>query len=310
VADVLIAAPTLKLVEGLKTALRRKYVVSDMGPISMMLGIEILRTPEGIKLTQSGYLEEVLSENNMLDCSPTKTPTTPNLNLPRDGEILNQEGYQHIVGQLMYLARCSGPDIAFATMYLARLSHSPGGEHWKRVERLLRYLNGTRAKGVFYEREESDRLCAFSDADWAGDATDRKSTTGFVVFLCTHLVDRGSIKQESVALSTRGAEYIALSKAVQELLWLHMSRMDLNPPSLSVPAQIFCDNEAAISFARNESSSERSKHVDLRYMFVRKEVEEGTISVSHNSSKTMLADALTKALPLDTHRTLVSHLMT
>ena len=153
----------------------------------------------------------------MSDCKPVKTPVDPGNRLVKaaeDEEALDQPLYQSVVGGLMYLATCTRPDIAFAVGMLARFSSKPNRSHWVAAKRVLRYLKRTMNFGLFYSNGSG--VLGYSDADWAGDMDDRKSTSGYMFQIAGGPVSWRSKKQDTVALSTAEAEYVALSSAVQE----------------------------------------------------------------------------------------------
>ena len=161
-----------------------------------------------------------------------------------DEEALDQPLYQSVVGSLMYLATCTRPDIAYAVGMLARFSSKPNQSHWTAAKR---YLRGTVNFGILYRGESG--VLGYSDADWAGDADDRKSTSGYMFLIAGGPVSWKSRKQSTVALSTAEAEYVALSTAVQECMWMQRLLSELgNPPD--GPTTILEDNQSSIAMAK------------------------------------------------------------
>ena len=167
----------------------------------------------------------------------------------------------------MYLSVCSRPDIAFAVGSLARHSAKPGKSHWTAVKRVLRYLSGTINQGIIFRRSESASIVGYSDADWAGDRQDRKSTSGYLFQIAGGPISWRSKKQDTVALSTAEAEYVALSFASQETIWLRRLTSELNSPP-DGPTTILEDNQSAIAMARNPQFHGRAKHIDIRHHFI------------------------------------------
>ena len=189
------------------------------------------------------------------------------------------------------------PDIAFAVGNAARYCSQPSQTHWSAVKRILRYLNGTTALGLLYRPNDSRELCGYSDADWAGDSSDRKSTSGYVFMMSGSAVSWRSKKQSCVALSTAEAEYMALSSATQEGMWMRQLFASLvNEYKLSEPTTIYEDNQSTICMAKNNQSHGRSKHIDIKYHFVREQVEQQSIKLIYCKSEEMTADILTKGL--------------
>ena len=206
--------------------------------------------------------------------------------------------YQAVVGSLLYLSTKTRPDIAFVVSSAARFCASPTNEHWTAVKRILRYLNGSRQLGLLYKANTlSEEIAGFSDADWAGDVGDRKSTSGYVFLLGGAAVSWKSTKQTTVALSTAEAEYIALSTASQEAIWLQQLMSDLSKKTLQEMI-IYEDNQSTICLAKNQSAHGRTKHIDIKYHFIRDLVEAGKIKLIYCATENMVADIFTKGLSI------------
>ena len=163
------------------------------------------------------------------------------------------------------------------------------------MKRILRYLKGTTAHGLLYSSRSTDDLHSYSDSDWAGDLDDRKSTSGYLFLLSGAPISWRSKKQSTVALSTAEAEYIALSYASQEAMWLRqlISELKFDKSDATV---LYEDNQAAKCMARNGQHHGRSKHIDICCHFVREKVGEGVIALKYCPTDKMLADMLTKGL--------------
>ena len=211
-------------------------------------------------------------------------------------EELDTSKYQSAVGSLLYLSTRSRPDLAFAVGNAARYCSQPSQQHWSAVKRIFRYLRGTTDLGLLYQPDNAD-LAGYSDADWAGDINDRKSTSGYVFMMSGSAISWRSKKQSSVALSTAEAEYIALSSATQEAMWLrHLFSSLMKEYQRCIPTTIYEDNQSTICMTKNNQSHGRSKHVDIKYHFVREQVELETVKVIYCKSEDMTADILTKGL--------------
>ena len=166
------------------------------------------------------------------------------------------------------------------------------------AKRVLRYLKQTRDLNLTYVKDSPEAIIGYSDADWAGDVQDRRSTSGNVFLLGGGAITLSSRKQSSVALSTVEAEYMALRVAKQEGPWLRQLQEELGVTEAG-STLIFEDNQGAISMAKNAVFHKRTKHVQIRYHFVREAVEKGTITLEYCSTDNMLADSFTKALARD-----------
>ena len=184
------------------------------------------------------------------------------------GNELTTEPYSELVGSLIYLIQCTRPDIAFAVGMLSRHLKNLTRRNWERAKRVLRYLKGTIHYGIRYISENDGKeLESYSDADYAGDMETRCSTTGYVSLLAGGPVTWRSQLQKTVALSTMEAEYMALSAAVQEAIWLRKLLAELKMNDGNEPTVVFCDNQSAVCFTKNPVQHQRSKHIDVRYHF-------------------------------------------
>jgi hypothetical protein len=203
--------------------------------------------------------------------------------------------YRSVIGGLRYLTH-TRPDITFAVSYLSRFMEAPASEHYAAVKHLLRYVAGTLDHGCVYSRGKGElKLTGFSDSDHAGDTNDRKSTTGVIFFLCSSPVSWQSQKQRVVAISSCEAEYMAATTAACQGIWLARLLGEILKEK-PVKPKLLVDNKSAISLSKNPVFHERSKHIDIRYHFIRECVEEGRVDIDYIRTSDQLADVLTKAL--------------
>ena len=232
---------------------------------------------------------KILHRFDMHNFKPVGCPGNPDVKLTackNPDDVCNQEMYQAVVGSLLYLSTKTRPDIAFAVTSAARFCASPTKEHWTAVKRILRYLNGSRQLGLLYRANTlNEEITGFSDADWAGDVGDRKSTSGYVFLLGGAAVSWKSAKQTTVALSTAEAEYIALSTASQEAMWLQQLMSDLSKKFLQETI-IYEDNQSTICLAKTQAVHGRTKHIDIKYHFIRDLVEAGKIKLIYCATET------------------------
>ena len=236
----------------------------------------------------------------MHDSKPVSSPVNPDIKLvayENSDVVCNQHMYQAVVGSLLYLSTKTRPDIAYAVSSVARYCANPTKNHWIAVKRILRYLKGTCNYGLLYRKDTPAELTGYSDADWAGDVGDRKSISGYIYFLGGAAISWKSSKQSCVALSTTEAEYIASSSASQEAIWLQQLMSDLLNKRVQ-ETTIFEDNQSTICLAKNQQVHRRTKHVDIKYHLIRDLVEAERIKLTYCASKDMVADILTKGLPI------------
>lgn len=214
-----------------------------------------------------------------------------------DREVLCNIPYQEAVGSLLYLVQGTRPDIAFAVNDVSRFNANFGSAHWTAVKRIFRYLRGTIDYKIVYSKEGNGKLNGFSDADWASDVDKRRSCTGYVFKFCDGAISWGSKRQPTVALSSTEAEYMALSSAIQEAMWLKQFGQDFDVEIKRNSVELQCDNQSAIKLAESDGYRARSKHIDVRHHYIRERVNDSTISINHVSTDYMVADNLTKAVP-------------
>jgi hypothetical protein len=232
----------------------------------------------------------------MKDAKPIKTPmgTNGHLDLDMGGKSVDQKVYRSMIGSLLYLC-ASRPDIMLSVCMCARFQADPKEIHLRAVKRIMRYLVNTPYFVLWYPRGSTFDLIEYSDADYAGCKVDRKSTSGTCQFLGRSLVSWASKKQNSVALSTTEAEYIATGHCCAQLLWMRQTLRDYGYKLSKVP--LLCDNESAIRMADNPVEHSRTKHIDIRYHFLRDHQQKGDIAIDHVSTQNQLANIFTK--PLD-----------
>jgi hypothetical protein len=232
----------------------------------------------------------------MADCNPVLTPMEPGAKLSKfdAGERVDATKYRSLVGSLRYLT-CTRPDISYSVGVVSRFMEEPVYTHLKAVKRILRYIRGTESFGLFYTKAEDFMLEGYSDSDWCGDVDDRKSTSGYVFFLGDTTFTWLSKKQPVVTLSTCEAEYVAAGGCVCHVIWLRRLLKELNFAQEKA-TQIYLDSRSAIELAKNPVHHERSKHIDLKFHFIREHVKEKEIELVHVKSEDQAADIFTKPL--------------
>ena len=214
--------------------------------------------------------------------------------------------YQSLVGSLRYLT-CTRPDIAYSVGIVSRYMEDPKQSHWKAIKRILRYIQGTKSLGLFYSSTSDYNLVGYSDSDWCGDVDDRKSTSGYLFFMGETAFTWYSKKQPIVSLSTCEAEYVSASYCVCHAIWLRRLLGELKIPQQR-STEIRIDNKSAIELAKNPVHHERSKHIDVRFHFIREHVKEKNVHLRHVVSHDQIADVLTKPLSrtlFDTYKRLM-----
>jgi hypothetical protein len=299
VDDLIIGGENDSNIKRIKDTISSKFDMEDMGKLHHFLGVKIVQNPSWIWIGQPAYIKVLLKNFSMDNSKAVATPFDAGTKLIKskeDDDSCNKVKYQSAVGSLLFLSNRTRPDISYAVGVTARFSANPSVVHWSAVKRIMRYLNGSIDLGLLYVREEgTGKLVGYSDADWAGDLDDRKSTSGYVFQLSGSAITWRSKKQTVVALSTAEAEYIALASAAQEAVWLKRLISDLQG-SEEKTITIYEDNQSAICMGKNQQYHGRTKHVDIKYHFVREKIATGAITVPYCKTDDMVADIFTKPL--------------
>ncbi|RVW26161.1 Retrovirus-related Pol polyprotein from transposon TNT 1-94 [Vitis vinifera] len=296
VDDIILSGNDMGELQNLKKYLSEEFEVKDLGNLKYFLGMEVARSRKGIVVSQRKYILDLLKETGMLGCKPIDTPmdSQKKLGIEKESTPVDRGRYQRLVGRLIYLSH-TRPDIGFAVSAVSQFMHSPTEEHMEAVYRILRYLKMTPGKGLFFRKTENRDTEVYSDADWAGNIIDRRSTSGYCSFVWGNLVTWRSKKQSVVARSSAEAEYRALAQGICEGIWIKRVLSELGQTSSS-PILMMCD-QAAISIAKNPVHHDRTKHVEIDRHFITEKVTSETVKLNYVPTKHQTADILTKALP-------------
>lgn len=314
VDDGLLCSSSKSTMMNLLKKLDEEFKISSHD-IDYFVGIQIQRNrkEKSIHLSQSQYAKRILIKYKMEECNAKCIPSDPNTNLTmfvEDESVPETTPYRQVIGSLMYLMVCTRADISYAVGQVAQFCQAPTIAHWKAVKRILSYIKGTSDYGVSFGGGESQNiLTAYSDADFANDITTRKSTTGYVLMFNQGPVSWRSKRQKCVAQSTTEAEYIAVSDCTKEVVWIRrlIAGLGFLQP---YPTSLFCDNQSAIKLIKNPEFHQRSKHIDIKYHYVREKFRDETITVVYVSTKDQLADIFTKPLNSTSFTTLRNYLNT
>ncbi|GJS92658.1 retrovirus-related pol polyprotein from transposon TNT 1-94 [Tanacetum coccineum] len=267
VDDIIFGSTSYKLCKQFEKLMTKKFEMSMMGELTYFLGLQIKQDDKGISICQEQYTRNLLKKYEISDSSSVKTPMVPPNNLGPDlaGKSVNETSYRGMIGSLMYLT-ATRPDIQFSTVLCARYQSNPKESHLIAVKRILRYLKGTPTLGLYYPKCSGFDLKGYSDSDYAGCNMDRKSTSGACQILGGKLVCWSAKKQQSVAMSSAEAEYVAAAGCCASILWMKSQLSDYDIHYKMVP--IFCDNTSAIAISNNPVLHSRTKHIDIRYHFI------------------------------------------
>lgn len=303
VDDFLIFTNDKNTTQELKEKLMKEFDMKDLGEMRQCIGININRNrKEGvIMIDQEKYINLILDRFSMSQCRPVRTPIEVNAKFDKNPEgEANNFPYREAVGCLIYLAHVTRPDIAYAVSKLSQYCNNPGNQHWLGVKRVMRYIQGTKDLKMCYVKEESQEITGYCDADWASDPLDRRSCTGYVFLFQKGSISWNSCKQQTVALSTAEAEYMAMASATQEALWIQQLQTELSRPSESALV-IYSDNQSAIRLALTDCYKPKTKHIDIRLHFLRDNIVDGKVKFLFVNGCYMVADNLTKGTTCEKH---------
>ena len=302
VDDMLIAGKSMVAIESLKQALSETFAMKNLGNAQHFLGMRINRDRKKriLELSQESYIQKVIQRFNMQGGKPVSTPLPAYLKISKDDcpksdaekAEMSKVPYSSAVGSLMYVMVATRPDIAYAVGKVSRFMANPGKKHWEAVKHILKYLKCTASKCLRFGNSDAF-VVGYADADYAGCVDSRKSTTGYVFIFAGAAVSWRSILQSCTSSSTTEAEYVALSDACKEAIWLSRLVGDLGISHVPV---INCDSQSAVALAKNPVFHSRTKHIEVRFHLVREALQDKRIDLIKVHTDDNPADALTKSL--------------
>ena len=297
VDDMLITGNRSSALGRLLTELDSQFRMTDLGPMHYFLGIEVKYHKDGLFLCQQSYAEDILVVASMADCKPVVTPLPLQLNLrvENDVQFSNPKFFRTLAGKLQYLT-LTRPDIQFTVNYVCQKMHSPMVSDCNLLKRILRYVKGTTTMGISIIKDTDFKLRAYSDSDWGGCSTTKRSTGGYCTFLGSNLISWSSQKQSTVSQSSTEAEYRSQSETACEITWLCILLRELGVPLPEKP-ELYGDNLSSVHLTSNPAYHKRSKHFALHYHFVRERVALKALVVKHIPAHQQIADIFTKSLP-------------
>lgn len=315
VDDMAIVAKSTQTMNKVKSMLTSQFKTQDLGEIKHYLGIEVTRDCDDIfHLNQSQYIRKIVNEFGLSSAKASDVPIHVSYGKASsnsdDSLILSNAQYQKLLGCLLYVSVNTRPDIAASISILAQKVSQPRQEDWNELKRVLKYLKGTAdlKLALGYKNYSGEFLLGYSDANWAEDKTNRKSNSGHVFLINGAAVCWSARKQSLVALSTCEAEFVALSEACRAASWIRKLLIDMKE-SMTKPTTILEDNQSCLNLVEQEERlSDRSKHIDTRFHFVKDYIKSGLVACKYCPTEKMLADVLTKPIAAAKFKQFRSHL--
>ena len=308
VDDKLLAGNDEALLDSIQNAIGMRFKTSDLGTASWILGIRVRHDIGAgtLFIDQSQYLKGVLSRFGMSECTPSLTPLPPAKSFEPastdEHASVSSYPYLEVIGSLTYAAMGTRPDICAAVHSLSPFAASFGPTHIDGLKHIMRYLHGTLHRGILYTMGggAGGGLVGYMDADWVNDVSNWRSISGYAFLYAGGAVSWMSKQQSTTATSSTHAEYVAAAEAAKELVWLRRLLSELREPTYG-PTTLYIDNRAADLLARNPVNHAATKHIDVRYHFIRECIADGSVNLSLIGSNDMMADIMTKSLVWTKH---------
>lgn len=299
VDDGIIAATHDKLIESTLTQLGKHFTLKS-SPLNLFLGLHVhVDKDHNIWINQYKYIKTIIKRFELENCRTLSVPADTSIYdiPPQNGPRKQERPYRHLLGSLLWCAICSRPDICFAVGYLSRFMENYSEQHWQAGLKVLRYLQGTADLSIRYSGAAApplaETLQIYSDADFAACKITRRSVSGSIALLAGGPVLWASQQQRSVTLSSTEAEFFALTDCSKNALWLRTLFEELR---LKINPVVFCDNKSSLALVHNPLFHKRTKHCQIRFLYVRELAERKQVEYQFVSSGDNLSDTLTKPL--------------
>lgn len=298
VDDLLFTSNDEELLNEFKRSMKDEFDMTDLGKMRYFLGIEVIQKADGIFICQRKYVAELIERFGMQNYNFVCNPIVPGQKVGRDeaGVKVDSTLYKQMVGNLMYLT-ATRPDLMFVVSLISRFMANPTELHFGTAKRIMRYVKGTLEFGIWYQREGKSELLGYTDSDYAGDVDDSRSTSGYVFLMSGGAVAWSSRKQPIVTLSTTEAEYVAAATCACQAIWMKRILKEIGHEQ-DEEMVLFCDNTSTIKLSKNAVMHGKSKHIRVRYHFLRELANEGVVKLVYCSTEEQLADIMTKPLKM------------
>lgn len=305
VDDLVIIWKVKSQIQYIEDILSSHFKIKNLGPIQHYLQMQITRDNDGnFELCQSNYILKTAAIFGLQDARTARTPMEVGYGKSDQvTQLVNNTKYRKLIGHLLYIAINTRPDIAASVSILAQKVSSPTNEDWDQLKRVVKYLKGTahmKLKLSNISGADHQELTGYADADWAENRLTRKSNSGQIFFVNGGTVSWSCRKQTIVTTSSTEAEFVSLSEACKEALWLRRLLADLHHEQNS-PTIIHEDNQSCLEWIKEENFSYKNKHIDTKEHFVKDYIDKKFIVCKYCPGNEMIADLLTKPLTFERH---------
>jgi hypothetical protein len=306
VDDLVIFGKSPNDIDEVFVKLNSELDIKRLGKIKHLLGVNFENINSCIYMHQISYIEKLVERFNDLPKSNVSLPLKIGCVLPSkvkedeisENDLMLKFPYRTLIGCLSYLADRTRPDISFAVNVMSQYCNGYTFQHWKIVVDLMNYVFNTKYYTINLSKISGLRLEAFADANWGSNLMTRHSTTGYIILFGNVPFAWKASKQKCIALSSMESEFVALANCSKELTWFHNVINELNLIKIDIPIQ-WSDNQSAIFFSTNRVENLKTKHIDIKYQFIRELVTNNKIVLNYVKSKDNLADFLTRTLSKD-----------
>ena len=303
VDDILVAAKHRRAIDMIKQKIKDKFKCKNMGPCIHFLGFKLTRNRvnKTILINNVHMIDKLLFKFDNNSTKVSHIPIEPNKQFtkPPTTDIIKDVPYRELVGSLLYIMMVFRPDLSYVTNILSRFLDCPTSELWKTAIKTIQYLRATKELGIMFghiNHKYANKLLVFSDSDWGSDHDTGRSTSGYVIMFNGGPISWSTKLQTTAALSTTDAEYYSLTFTLTEVLWIRQLLLDMKCPQ-STPTVMYEDNKGAIDLANHPGYHRRTKHINIRYHFIRYFISNGEIIVLYIPTKRQLAYPFTKGVP-------------
>ena len=295
VDGIVFGATNDSLAQSFADEMKAMFEMSMVGELTYFLGLQVKQTDFGIYINQAKYARNLVKRFGLYKAAHARIPMATNAKLTNDpsGESVDITLYRSMIDCFLYLT-ASRPDIAFSVGICSRFQSNSKVLQLNAIKRIIKYVGGTCDYGLFYSKKSNLSLVEFSDSDWAGNADDRKSTTGGCFYIRANLVAWMSKKQNSVSLSTGETKYIVAGNCCSQLLWMKKILSDYGIPQDTMV--VYYDNSSTIDISKNPIQHSKTKHIEIRYHFIRDLVKRKIMTLEYIPTERQNVDIFTKSL--------------